>query len=193
VSRQLSKLVRRAVRDRDQAFLLVTGDEPRLLLDWGATPSAMARALEGAGHVPEADLSRLVLTALARFDGLSGRRILLLVTDGRHAGSRAGWKEAEAAVAAAGVPVYVIGIWGEWFPERSRLNLERLVRTSGGRMQLLQNPTQLGEVVDQYIGLIRASVVLRFRYPADAGDKAHKIKLRSQDERLRVHHPKTLR
>jgi hypothetical protein len=191
MSRMLSGL---AVRTLDAAgeLCVVTADpDPTIEFPWGATPTDLANALAQPGDSSEANVVSLITTALDQFEGRTGRKFLIVVTDAGGGSSKSDWKDSAPIVEAAGVPIFVLGVRAETQNDRTRRNLDRLAATTGGKSYFVQNDGMLSMTTD-YIGdLIAGSYAVRFRPPADAG--LHKIEISTGDKDQTVLHPKTMR
>jgi hypothetical protein len=192
LSRQLSRLALRTVGDVGQLSLVTADAEAELVLDWGATASELAQTLNKSGVREEGNLAGLVATSLAAFEGRSGRRFLILVTDGGHREPQSSWNEAAAAVEAAGVPLVVIGFRGDWLRERTRRQLERFAAASGGRNYFLPDTGMLQMTLEYITDLINGSYAIRFSNPGRGSDLS-RIRLETTDRSLDVAHPRTMR
>ncbi len=178
---------------RGQVMLVRADEAPRVAADWGASSEELAAALTAVGTAEKSKLAALVTTALARFDGRTGRRVLLVVVDGGDSSSRAEWKEAADAAEGAGIPVLVIGFKGEALDDRTRSALERVADLSGGKdYWLTLRDTGLLSLVSEHFGdLLDASYAIRVRRPA--GGQAEKLKVETLARGLDVRHSRKIR
>ena len=138
------------------------------------------------------DLATLVITSLARFEGQRGRTFLILVTDGRFDTSKAVWSDAAMAVDRAGVPILVLTLWDNKFPQRARKQLQQIVAASGGRLFLVQAPDQLGGAVERYGRVIDAGVALRFQTPSGMKSPSP-VSVKASDRSIEVTAPRMIR
>jgi VWFA-related protein len=191
LSRLLSRLVLRTLGD-DGGLLLVTGDtETTVALDWGASPADMATALQRPGSATEIDIAEMVSTGVESFAQRRGRKFLIVVTDGGQKASPTDWKQTTAIVEAAGVPVFVVGLRGDPFRERTRRQLEGFSTHTGGKHYFLSDAGLLRMTFDYLTDLIGGSYALRF--DLQRTDKLHKVNLSTAVKGQTVLHPKTIR
>jgi len=157
--------------------------------DWAADPAEISEALESPTG---GDLATLVVASLAHFEGQRGRTFLILLTDGHFETSKSTWSDATAAVDRAGVPILVLALWNDEFPQRARKNLQQIAAASGGRLFLVQGTDQLGGAVERYGRIIDAGVALRFQMPAGMKSPSP-ISVDANDRSIKVTAPKKIR
>lgn len=191
MSRLLSSLAIRTLGAEGGLFLVTADPEPAVALAWGATPSDLANALAQPGRSDEVDVIGLIATALDQFEGRSGRKILIVLTDGGHVATKSDWKSVAPVVDAAGVPIFVLGVRTESIKDRARRDLDRLATATGGKSYLVQDSGMLGMTTDHIVDLIAGSYAIRFR--RSSGDTVHKIAISSGNKAHTVLHPKTVR
>ena len=90
---------------------------------------ALAAGLAGLKAERGTALYDSLIFSFYNFNGLRGRRALLLLSDGKDEGSRFTWEETLEFARRAGVTVYVVGL-GE---EVEKKKLARLAEETGGR------------------------------------------------------------
>jgi hypothetical protein len=134
----------------------------------------------------------LIVASLARFEGQRGRTFLILLTDGHFETSKSTWSDATAAVDRAGVPILVLALWNDEFPQRARKTLQQIAAASGGRLFLVQGTDQLGGAVERYGRIIDAGVALRFQMPAGMKSPSP-ISVEANDRSIKVTAPKMIR
>lgn len=114
--------------------------------------------------------------------GLPGRRVLLVVSDGRDRGSRHTWDEAKAYATTAGVavfgmvdvPVYTVGP-GRMFPQSSREDFfQSLCELSGG-LVMWTNGRDLEETLRQFTTMLRERYIVEFPRPAKSTAGSHEM------------------
>ena len=153
----LAPLITRAGDGLGKTFYAAAGDR---VGGWGAGPPASAPGGTGG------DVASLIVDSLRRFDGVRGRRFLLVVTDGRNQPDKESWKQAVTAAGEAGTPVLVVALWDDGFSRRTRNNLREIAEVSGGSLFLVQGETQLDRAAERFGPLLDAGVAVRFRVPA---------------------------
>jgi len=185
IGRGLEPLVERVGGGRGRFFVATDGNET----DWAADPAEISEALESPTG---GDLATLVVASLAHFEGQRGRTFLILLTDGHFETSKSTWSDATAAVDRAGVPILVLALWNDEFPQRARKNLQQIAAASGGRLFLVQGTDQLGGAVERYGRIIDAGVALRFQMPAGMKSPSP-ISVDANDRSIKVTAPKKIR
>lgn len=189
----VGRLSLRAAGGRGDLFLVRSDGDSRMAAGWGATPEDLAAALAAPGRAEASDLARLVTDALARFEGRSGRRVLLAVVGGGDTASRSDWKTAYEAAESAGVPVLVVGFKGELLEDRTRGAFERISELSGGKdyWLTLRDTGLLNLVSEHYGDLLDASYALRFSHPAPG--RAERAKVEAAGGSTEVRHSRRVR
>jgi hypothetical protein len=191
VSRTLSGLAVRTLGVDGGLFLVSASPDPKVTLPWGATPSDLANALAESGDSPEADVTGLITTALGQFEGRTGRKFLIVVTDGGRVSSKSDWQDVAPIVDAAGVPIFVLGVRAESLNDRMRRSLDRLAATTGGKSYFVQDTGMLSMTTDHIADLISGSYAIRFQRPTGSG--LHKVSVSTGNKDQTVLHPRTVR
>jgi hypothetical protein len=116
---------------------------------WSRRTDAVASAIDVA-EPAAGDLPSLVSDSLQSFEGVRGRTMLVLLTDGRGAVSRGGWKATFDRARRVGVPILVMAIWRDGFPAGLRKDLRRLAELSGGSVFYIQGPVQVDDALERF-------------------------------------------
>jgi len=117
------------VKPRDRAALITFNDHPNLAVKFTHDLRDLAGGLAGLKAERGTALYDSLVYSFYTFNGLKGRRALLLLSDGRDEGSRFTWEEALEFARRAGVTVYAIGLGDD--VEKKKLS--RLSEETGGR------------------------------------------------------------
>jgi hypothetical protein len=181
---QLEPLVERTSGGRGRVFFAASGQS---VGEWDDALNSSADTGASGG-----DVASLIVASLARFDGMRGRRFLLVVTDGRNEPDKAAWQQAVAAAGEAGTPVLVVALWDEGFSQRTRKNLREIAEVSGGSLFLVQGSGQLDRAAERFGPLLDAGVAVRFRLPEGVALPAP-VALESPDRELAVSAPRAIR
>lgn len=190
---EVRELLARLSLSADAGLSLVTCDDaPQVAMDWTSSPAGMAAALAEAGGATRGDLAGLVVAGLGQLSGRSGRRLLVVVTDGGATSNRERWGSAESAARDAGVPVLLIGYRGGDLEGRERRSLEKIVDLTGGKSYVVRpRDTGLLKLVgDHFSELAQASYALRFAVP---GGGRHTIDIETVEPDLEVLGPGSVR
>ncbi|HEV7505880.1 MAG TPA: VWA domain-containing protein [Thermoanaerobaculia bacterium] len=117
------------VKPRDRAAVITFNDHPNLVVKFTRDLKDLAGGLAGLKAERGTALYDSLVYSFYTFNGLKGRRALLLLSDGRDEGSRFTWEETLEFARRAGVTVYTIGL-GE---DVEKAKLKRLSEETGGR------------------------------------------------------------
>jgi VWFA-related protein len=117
------------VKPRDRAAIITFNDHPNLVVKFTRDLKDLAGGLAGLKAERGTALYDSLVYSFYTFNGLKGRRALLLLSDGRDEGSRFTWEETLEFARRAGVTVYTIGL-GE---DVEKGKLKRLSEETGGR------------------------------------------------------------
>jgi Ca-activated chloride channel family protein len=117
------------VRPKDRAEVITFNDHPMLAVKFTKDVKALAGGLAGLKAERGTALYDSLIFSFYTFNGLKGRRALLLLSDGKDEGSRFTFEEALEFARRAGVTVYPIGL-GEQVDKRK---LSRIAEETGGR------------------------------------------------------------
>lgn len=117
------------VKPRDRAAVITFNDHPNLVVKFTHDLKDLAGGLAGLKAERGTALYDSLVYSFYTFNGLKGRRALLLLSDGRDEGSRFTWDETLEFARRAGVTVYTIGL-GE---DVEKGKLKRLSEETGGR------------------------------------------------------------
>jgi von Willebrand factor type A domain len=126
-----------ALGPRDRAAVLTFGDQSRIVLDFTADTGALRASLDALAPT---DMTTVLYRGLRdalelssrRDPELPGRRVLVILSDGKDEGSGLAAEDVMVAVRERGVPIYAIGFGGPARQESLEL-LQRFATNSGGR------------------------------------------------------------
>jgi VWFA-related protein len=132
----------------DRAAVLTFSEEPRLAAPFSDDLTTLTTALVGLRAERGTALWDSVVHTLHYFQGIGGRRALVVFSDGADRGSRFRFDDTLAYAQHAGVAIYAVsfGNPASGFLE-GRRRLERLAESTGGRAFVLDGP---GEVEATY-------------------------------------------
>ncbi|MCP4902415.1 MAG: hypothetical protein GY906_36075 [bacterium] len=189
----LIELSRKASAEGDDLFISAGGQDPELMLSWDEGSDRVATVLDRAGSISECHLARLVLSALKQFDEKSGRKILVVVTDGRDLASRTEWKPVLEVAAQSGIPILVAGYESERLTGRARRNLNHLSEVSGGKGYIVSDPGMLKMVFGHFGRLTEASAVLTFQREKEGSKPIYRLRMESELPEVVIRHSRIVR
>ena len=116
---------------------------------------------------------------------LPGRRVLLVITDGRDRGSVRTWNEVRGYTQAAGIAVFgmensaVTAGWSSiaWSHQNDANAFQAICELSGG-MLMLTNPDSIGKSLEQSIALLRGRYIVEFPRPRNSTKGEHDMRIK---------------
>ncbi len=128
---------------------------------------------------------------LSRIADTSGRKVLIVLSDGEDSISKITRGELRDVIRSSPVTIYSI-----WFAESlsstaqgpARAFMYSLAEMTGGKLFAPQSSEGLGKVLDEIIGELRAQYVLGFAPSLDGGSKFRKLRVELKKPGLDVRH-----
>lgn len=134
----------------DKAFVLGFADIPIVFQEFTNDTERLAESIELIDSGRYTALYDAIVAAAARYEGVDGRRAVILLTDGADQGSHHRFREAIAAAQRADVALYPVAVdLSPRFP-RQRWILHELAEQTGGRLFSLgrrSDPTKIYEAI----------------------------------------------
>ena len=139
--------------------------------------------LEGLDFGNDTRLHDAVAASLNSLQGVDGRRVILVLTDGQDSASRIGWRDVLRQAVAEEVMIYSIGLEVEYFdgarnrrtsPDRS---LRRLAEETGGGYFELRESDELGATFTRVSQELHSQYVLGFT-PTVRDGETHELAVR---------------
>lgn len=147
---------------RDRCFAVGFSTRPELLMP----PTADAKALEAAfAELPAVGMTALhdaIVFSLHYFRGTSGRRALVLLSDGDDTSSAVPFRDALEYARRSGVVIYTVGLDVGIGAIEVRGKLKSLAEETGGRVFYISKATELAGVYDQIERELRSQYLLAF-------------------------------
>ena len=139
--------------------------------------------LDGLDFGNDTRLHDAVAASLDSLQGIEGRRVILVLTDGQDSASRSGWRDVLRQAVAEEVMIYSIGLEVEYFdgarnrrtsPDRS---LRRLAEETGGGYFELQESDELGATFTRVSQELHSQYVIGFT-PSVRDGQTHELAVR---------------
>ncbi|HEX2165041.1 MAG TPA: VWA domain-containing protein [Thermoanaerobaculia bacterium] len=163
-----SRFFATVLRPRDRAAVVVFAERPELAVRFTNDPEVLAGGLAGVGaHGGTALWDSLIFT-LHYFSGVSGKRALVLLSDGDDQGSHYSFEEALEYARRTGVTVYAIGLGADAHTPAVRTKLLRLADETGGRTFFVGRAHELAQVYAQIERELRSQYLLVYQSSLDA-------------------------
>ncbi len=170
--RAAAKFLGSTVLPQDRAFLVDFDRQPRLL---HPTTSDLPALLMDLHRLVAEGLTALydaAVFSMLQFERESGRKALVILTDGDDHESRFGPKYCIELAHKTGVPIYIIGL-GRLDTSRrtySKKELRRVTAETGGRLYIVDSLAELDEAYAQINAELRSQYSLSFYTDRDLDD-----------------------
>jgi Ca-activated chloride channel family protein len=159
------------VRPKDRAEVITFNDHPAQRVKFTRDIKTLAGGLAGLKAERGTALYDSLIFSFYTFNGLKGRRALLLLSDGKDEGSRFSFEEALDFARRAGVTVYAVGL-GDDVDKRK---LAKIAEETGGRAFF---PRQAGELAGIYAGIeeeLRSQVLIAYQSTSTRNDPGFRL------------------
>ena len=163
------KFLGTTVLPQDRAFLVGFARQPELR---HPTTSDLPRLLLGLAQlnaVGQTAMYDAIVFSMAQFERQSGRKALVVLTDGDDLDSRFGPRYCIDLAHKAGVPIYIIGLGALDQYERhfSKKDLRRTTSETGGRLYFVESFEELDQAYAQINAELRSQYSLSFYADSD--------------------------
>lgn len=169
VQRVVLGFLRNLLRPRDRAFVVAFSDRPELLEGFTADFAALERALISLRADRETALYDAVVYSLFQFSGVRGRKSLIALTDGKDNVSRMDFEKMMDYAQRTGAVIYSIGIDLPITEVRTRSQLSRLARGTGGEAFFLPRGASLEPIYERINRELRAQYLLAYTSSSPGG------------------------
>ena len=159
------------VKPRDRAAVITFNDHPTLAVRFTRDLGALAAGLAGLKAERGTALYDSLIFSFYNFNGLRGRRALLLLSDGKDEGSRFTWEETLEFARRAGVTVYVVGL-GE---EVEKKKLARLAEETGGRAFFPKDAAELPAIYAAIEEELRSQILIAYQSTTNRKDGGFRV------------------
>ena len=158
------RFLQAALRDGDEAFLVDFNNLPRLVRRTTADADRLLHSLVGLEAQGMTALYDAIVFSLQQFEKTTGRRALVVVTDGEDSASHYQPRECVRQARLHGVPVYLIVLSDPPDPHREPgLLRNRIVaHRTGGEVYYISDLEDLSLIYDQILSELRRQYFLAF-------------------------------
>jgi VWFA-related protein len=165
------QFLQRMVRPKDRAAVITFNDHPMLAVKFTRDIKTLAGGLAGLKAERGTALYDSLIFSFYNFNGLRGRRALLLLSDGKDEGSRFTWEEALEYARRAGVTVYAIGL-GE---KVEKPKLSRISEETGGRAFFPRKPEELAAIYAAIEEELRSQYLIAYQSATARTDPGFRV------------------
>ena len=156
---------------RDRAALITFNDRPQLVVKLTNQPLELGGGLAGLKAERGTALYDSIVFALYYFNGLSGQRALVVLSDGKDESSRFDFEDCLDFARRAGVTIYGIGLGFESADRDAKKALERLAQETGGRSWFVEAASELVPVYRAIEEELRSQYLLVYQSTNTKVDK----------------------
>lgn len=164
--------------ERDRAAVVTFADEPRLAVRFTGRTDRLAGGVAGLEARGETALYDSLAFALHYFSGISGRRALVLLSDGADTVSRTRFPQALDFARRTGVVIYTIALGLPTRPLEPGVVLDRLASETGGRAYRLERTARLGPTYEEIERELRAQWRLAYQSDATGGTGFRRVEVK---------------
>ncbi len=170
--------LRDLLRPKDRAFVEAFSDRPVLLETFSADFNALENALLALNADRETALYDAVVFGLFQFSGVRGRKALIVLTDGEDNVSEMDFDQAMEYAQRSGVTIYTIGIDLPLSQLRTRTQLRKMARSTGGEVFFISGAKGLQRIYDQIDRELRTQYLVAYTSSSeDTSDRFRKVEV----------------
>ena len=162
VQRVVMGFLRDLLRPRDRAFIETFSDRPDLLAGFTADFSTIENALLALYPDRATALYDAIIMGLFQFSGVTGRRAMVVLTDGDDTASKNGFEEALGYAQRMGVTIYTIGVSIPSTKVSTRWQINKLASATGGKAFFVSEKSGLDTIYAEINRELRTQYLLAF-------------------------------
>jgi Ca-activated chloride channel family protein len=187
VQRVVMGFLRDLLRPRDRAFIETFSDRPDLLAGFTADFDIIENALLALYADRETALYDAVIMGLFQFSGVSGRRAMVVLSDGEDTSSDNEFDDALGYAQRMGVTIYAIGINIPATKIGTRWQFNKLASATGGRAFFVSEKSSLDAIYDEINREMRTQYLIAFISDSERPpDELRKIKVEVDRKKVKV-------
>jgi len=178
VQRVVMGFLRDLLRPRDRAFIETFSDRPDILAGFTANFEIIENALLSLYADRATALYDAVVMGLFQFSGVTGRRAMVVLSDGDDTASKNEFSDALGYARRMGVTVYTIGVDLPVSKVTSRWQINKLASVTGGKAFFVSEKSELDKIYSQIDRELRTQYLVAFASSSKRpSDKLRKIKV----------------
>lgn len=162
VRRAAHRFLETVLTPRDRAAIMTFNDTPQLVVKFTSDTEVLAGGLSGLVAEGETALYDSVIFALHYLSGGSGKRAIVLLTDGEDSSSVYTFDDAIDFARHTGVAVYIIGL-GLPLDPKGRAHVRQLASETGGESFFIERVDQLGKVYESIQRELRSQYLIGYQ------------------------------
>jgi len=187
VQRVVMGFLRDLLRPRDRAFIETFSDRPDLLTGFTANFTVIENALLALYADRSTALYDAIVMGLFQFSGVTGRRAMVVLTDGDDTASENRYDDALGYAQRMGVTIYTIGVSIPSTKVTTRWQLSKLADATGGRSFFVSEKSELDDIYSEINRELRTQYLLAYSSNSEEPpDKLRKIKVEVDRPKTKV-------
>jgi VWFA-related protein len=163
VEKAALRFFRDVLRPQDRAALVTFADQPRLAVRLTNDVEVLAGGLAGMVAEGQTALYDSLVFSLHYFGGLTGKRSLILLTDGEDVNSRYKYEDVVDYARRLGIAIYPIGMDLTTRQNLARGRLLELAAETGGHAYFIAKASELGAIYQQIEEELRAQLLIAYQ------------------------------
>ena len=163
--------------ERDRAALITFSDEPHLVVRFTNNQEVLAGGLAALVSDGETALFDSIIYALHYFSGLSGKRAIVILTDGEDSTSTYTYQEASEFARHTGVAIYIVGLRLQSAKHDVRSKMQRLANDTGGECFFIERAAQLERVYDSIQEELRSQYLIAYQSSVQGGNEFRRVEI----------------
>ncbi|HEV7518690.1 MAG TPA: VWA domain-containing protein, partial [Thermoanaerobaculia bacterium] len=172
------------ITPRDRAAVVTFADKPNLAVKFTNNREVLAGGLANLTADGNTALYDSLVYTLYLFGGIKGKRMVILLSDGKDDKSRYTFPEALEYARRTGVSIYTVGLGLTTKDADTRLKLQRLAEETGGRHFFIEKAAELDSVYKEVEGDLRSQYLLAYESTQGGAVGAGKDKFRTVEVKL---------
>ncbi len=158
-----SELFRALMREKDRGFVVEFRDQPKFLQELTTDSGSLQRASRDLRASGATALYDAVVLGLYQFRTLTGRKALVVVTDGDDNRSHVDYETLLRYARSAGAPIYFIAVNIPLTDFKSRKVIKEVALESGGDVFAIGNAAKMPEVTRRIEEELRSQYVVAYK------------------------------
>jgi VWFA-related protein len=187
VQRVVMGFLRNLLRPRDRAFIETFSDRPDLLAGFTADFTTIENALLALYPDRATALYDAVIMGLFQFSGVSGRRAMVVLTDGEDTASENSFDDALGYAQRMGVTIYTIGVSIPATKVTTRWQINKLASATGGQSFFVSEKSGLEKIYAEIDRELRTQYLIAYTSNSEKpADELRRIKVEVDRKGLKV-------
>ncbi len=187
VQRVVMGFLRDLLRPRDRAYIETFSDRPDMLAGFTADLTIIENALLALYADRETALYDAIIMGLFQFSGVTGRRAMVLLSDGEDTVSENEFSDALGYAQRMGVTIYTIGIDIPVTNVTTRYQFNKLAGATGGKAFFVSEKSELDAIYEEINGELRTQYLIAYTSNSEQpADQLRKIKVEVDRKGVKV-------